>query len=41
MLQGCYISGEMGLFPGWREILGNTGEIWEIPGNAKFQIMDF
>ena len=44
---GCYISREICLFPGQREILGNTGkygkywEIWEILGNTKFQIMNF
>ena len=39
--QGCFISREIYLFPGRWEILGNTEKYWEIPGNTKFQIMDF
>ena len=31
--QGCHISREICLFPGRREILGNIGKYWEIPGN--------
>ena len=40
--QGCYISRETCIFPGRREILGNTGKYGkylEIPGNTKFQIL--
>ena len=31
--QGCYISREICLFPGWREILGNTGK-YKISNNG-------